>query len=70
MSILIHSTRGLGPPNGRSLGPVNPQLWTDRFNRTPTMWPVKVQLFHCPKRVPVAILTAPRSRRSLRKGLR
>ncbi|CAL1165040.1 unnamed protein product, partial [Cladocopium goreaui] len=46
----------------RSLGPVNPQLWRDRQNRTPSMhgWPVKVQLFHCPKRVPVAFLTVPK----------
>ena len=27
-------------------------------------WPVKVQLFHCPKRVPVAFLTAPWRRRA------
>eukprot|EP00434_Breviolum_minutum_P008044 symbB.v1.2.007092.t1/scaffold431.1/size205911/5 len=45
-----------------SLGPVNPQLWQDRWNWTPSVevWPVKVQLFHCPKHVPVAFLTVPK----------
>ncbi|CAE7822188.1 unnamed protein product [Symbiodinium sp. CCMP2456] len=46
----------------RSLGPMPPQIWQDRQNRTlpSDAWPVEVQLSHCPKRVPVAILTIPK----------
>ncbi|CAE7791150.1 unnamed protein product [Symbiodinium microadriaticum] len=46
----------------RSLGPMPPQIWIDRQNRTlpSDAWPVEVQLSHCPKRVPVAILTIPK----------